>query len=117
MVNGRNVYEYLVSSAEKGAKGAERLVTDGLDFAIAVKNGVILGYYDAKGQYHRITKEDDPKKIIKNFIGITLLMPGGVVAGPAYLIHRGRAYLIKRKIDKVKRTEEREGRKDSGLEN
>ena len=50
-MNRQEIYRYALSSAR--GQFIKQLVIPTLDLSEALKQGLIIGYYDAKGKYHK----------------------------------------------------------------
>jgi len=90
-------------------KAGRRIYNSAIDFSSAIKEGLIVGYYDAKERFHEVRKEKNPGKIIRNAVAIAIAVtPGGTVLAPMYLAWRGTVYLLKRNGKMGRKGEERE---------
>jgi len=96
----RGLVEYGVLIPVK--KVSRNVVDSAIDLSSAIRDGIIYGYYDARHRFHEVRKEEDPRKIVRNAVTITLVFPAGTVLGPLYLAYKGGVYLIKGNSERAK---------------
>jgi hypothetical protein len=86
--------KYAIISA--GEYVSRNIVGTSINLGLAVKNGLVNGYEDAKHHYHSVRKETNPGKILRNAVVIIIAVPAGTAIGPAYFIYRHTAVLFER---------------------